>query len=529
MSNQIPLFKWWVPEWLIKITLFIVLLPSLVLFFLPLSNINAAAGYNGIEPADVQFTVVVFYAGYASFFSLEQRFFRFLATRQYFFIITFIQLITSFICFSTPHLLLLLLARFVQGMAFTCTVNLSLALIYNRLTSERAREIGYAVFFGMLICIIPFNNFVTADIIDAFNFNTLYKCAIFSYIPSLLLVGGMMNNIRLNAKFPLYQLDWASFVLYAVVLCLFGYMMVYGQEYYWLEDNRIRGAAGGALFLLLIYILRQWHMKRPYFHLKIFSYRNFKVGALLLFILYICRFTSNITNAYFATVLGLDPFHIAHLTLFNIAGLVLSVIISCAMVLQRHPMRRIWSLGFGALLIYHVWMIFLFNTQANETIFMLPLFLHGMGIGMLMTPTIVFVVTAAPPALGSTAAGICLLVRYAGFCVSIALINYFELFAKSSHYNAFQDTLTRLNPVVKERIGHYQQTLMIHGAKPGVAARASNRLLVKATQAQGQLRFAMDYFEMIGIMLVFTLLLIFLMPYLNKTMMYLRKGLPAPF
>ena len=45
MTEIIPIFKSWVPEWLIKITLFIVLLPSLVLFFLPLANVNAAAGF----------------------------------------------------------------------------------------------------------------------------------------------------------------------------------------------------------------------------------------------------------------------------------------------------------------------------------------------------------------------------------------------------------------------------------------------------------------------------------------------------
>jgi len=529
MGKPMPLFRPWVPEWLIKLVLFIVLLPSVVLFFLPLSNINAAAGYNGIEPADVQFMVVVFYAGYASFFSLEQRFFRFLATKEYFFLITFVQLITSFICFSTSHLLLLLVCRFIQGMAFTATVNLSLALIFNRLHGERAREIGYAVFFGMLICIIPFNNFVTADVIDAFNFNTLYKCAIFSYIPSLLLLGITMNNIRLNAKFPLYQLDWGSFVIYATILCLFGYMMVYGQEYYWLEDPRMRLSALLTIMLLVIYVLRQLHMKRPYFNLKVFSYRNFKVGALLLFILYICRFTSNITNAYFATVLGFDPLHISHLNLYNIAGIVVSVIVSCAMVLQQHPMRRIWSLGFGMLLIYHVWMIFLFNTQANESIFTIPLFLHGMGVGMLMTPTIVFVVTSAPPYLGSTAAGICLLVRYAGFSVSIALINYFDLSGKRRHYNAFQDTITRLNPLLKARLIANKQMLIAHGAAPDHAARLSNRLFLRSVNGQGQIRFAMDYFEMISCMLILTLLLIFLFPYLNKTVMYLRKGLPAPF
>ena len=59
MHSQRFLFKKWVPEWLIKITLFIVLLPSLILFFLPLTNVNAAAGNTGIETYDVYYSVVL--------------------------------------------------------------------------------------------------------------------------------------------------------------------------------------------------------------------------------------------------------------------------------------------------------------------------------------------------------------------------------------------------------------------------------------------------------------------------------------
>ena len=167
------LFKAWVPEWLIKITLFIVLLPSLVLFFLPMTNINAAAGNMGIETYDVLFSVALFYAGYVSFFSLERRFFKFLAAKEYFIIITIVQIVSSYICYSTREVEVLFVFRFIQGMAFTMTVNLSLALIYARLRSQRARVIGYSIFFGMLAAMIPFNNFVTADLIDSFDFNIL--------------------------------------------------------------------------------------------------------------------------------------------------------------------------------------------------------------------------------------------------------------------------------------------------------------------------------------------------------------------
>ncbi|HYK57004.1 MAG TPA: beta-carotene 15,15'-monooxygenase, partial [Flavisolibacter sp.] len=240
MGNAIPVFKNWVPEWLIKITLFSLTLPNIVLFFLPLANINAAAGYYGSEPADMQFAVALFYAGYVGFYCLERRFFTYLAAKEYFIVFTFLQLLTSLICYRTQDIYILFPIRFIQGMLFSSTVNLSLSLMFTRLHSERAREVSFSVFFGLLLCAIPFNNLVTADLIDSYNFNIVYKGALFSYLPCLTLLLLIMNKVRLNVRFPLYKLDWQSFSLYSIILCLVGYIMIYGQEYYWLEDSRIR-------------------------------------------------------------------------------------------------------------------------------------------------------------------------------------------------------------------------------------------------------------------------------------------------
>src|ERR1700712_30794 len=89
-------FKAWAPEWLIRSAIFVVILPSMGLFGLSTANGNAAAGYYGIEPADVQYSMVLFYAAVASFFALERRFFNFIAVRQYLIISTLIQIITSY-------------------------------------------------------------------------------------------------------------------------------------------------------------------------------------------------------------------------------------------------------------------------------------------------------------------------------------------------------------------------------------------------------------------------------------------------
>ena len=528
MDKAFPIFRRWVPEWLVKVLLFLVILPSLVLFFLPMANINAASGYYGCEPLDIQFAVALFYAGYVGFYSLERRFFSFLATKEYFIVFTVLQVLATLVCFQTHELSILFPVRFFQGMLFSCTVNLSLSLMFTRLHSERAREISFSVFFGMLLCALPFNNLVTADLIDNFDFNTVYKTAIFSYLPGLALLLLSMNNIRLNIRFPLYQLDWESFVLYSIILCLTAYILLFGQEYYWLEDQRIRNSTIALAFALLIYILRQQRMKRPYLHLGIFKFRNYKVGILLLLVMYICRFASGLTNTFFATVLRLDPMHVSYINAVNLAGLVAGVIIACCLILQKRRIRVIWISGFTLLLAFHVAMFFLFDTQANENNFFAPLFLQGLGVGLLMVPTIVYSLSAVPMSMGASASAFCLAIRYLGFCLSIALINYFELLEKGRHYSAFQDHLTRLDPAVKQIFSKQPLHLLGKGLQPSQTLKATNKLLVSSLQAQTQIRFAMDYYEIMSWLLVATLLMIALFPRLNKTVAYLKSRRLSP-
>ncbi|AKK74981.1 beta-carotene 15,15'-monooxygenase [Chryseobacterium gallinarum] len=528
MARKIPIFKRWAPEWLIKIILFSMTLPGIIIFFLPLANSNAAAGYYGSEPADIQFAVALFYAGYVGFYSLERRFFSFLAAKEYFLIFTTLQIMACLICYYTNEIYILFPVRFLQGMLFAGNVNLSLTLIFTRLSSERGREISFSVFFGILLCALPFNNLITADLIDSYNFNIVYKTAIFSYLPGLIFLTLTMSNYRPEARFPLYKLDWESFVLFSIILVLIGYITIYGQEYYWLEDRRILGSVVGIVLLGGISVFRQYAIKRPYIDLRVFRYRNFKVGLLILFIMYICRFASGITNNYFATELHLDPFHISYINIFNLSGLILGVIIACCMVLQKKKIQYLWGPGFLMLFAFHVMMYYSFDVQADEFNYFIPLFIQGLGVGLIMVPTIIFIISSVPASIGPSAAATALAVRYLGFCTSIALINFYELFEKSRHYNAFQDHLTTIDPAVKSFLHTQTAKLTAKGMSEDHAAKAAERLLLGRINVQNHVRFAMDYYEIMGWLLFGSLLLILLFPYLNRTVLYLRSRKLSP-
>jgi DHA2 family multidrug resistance protein len=525
---SVPEIKSWVPAWLTKIVIFLVVLPSMGLFGLSTANSSAAAGYYGFEPMDVQYSMVVFYAAVTSFFALERRFFNYIPVKQYLLIGAVIQVLSSYICYITHNLQVLLIFRFIQGMANCGTTSICITLIFNQLKGERAREIGYSIFYGMLLCISQISMMMVSPVLETFDFNALYKGIIFMFIPGTIMLYVILNNVRLIGKSHLYRLDWASFVIYSIVLLLIGYVLIYGQHYDWLEEKKIIWSCIAIATLFALHILRQFSLKRPYLSLEVFKYQNFKIGALLVFALYIFRGTLNVATAIFAVVIGMDPIHIAYILLANSAGIVLSAFITSRLIILKKPMRFIWMTGFFFLLVFHIWMGLVFSNQADVSTFLIPLFIQGLGAGTLMTPIILYMVSAVPSRLGGVASATGVFFRFLGFCSSIALINHYAALKQATHYNRFQQHITALDPAATQKLAGFKQLLISRGMLPDDATKVAGSMLARSINGQSQLRYAMDYYQMISWCILGVILLIALYPYINRTMIDVKGNQPAP-
>ncbi|ASZ12997.1 MFS transporter [Chitinophaga pendula] len=520
-------FRSRVPEWLIRLTIVLVMLPTVMLFALSVANVNAAAGYYGAEPADVQFSMLLFYAAVACFPPLERRFFSRIATKEYFLLCLVLQVLVTWCCYETREIPVLFIGRFLQGMINCGVTSICLTLLFGRLRSEYSRETGYAIFYGMILCSAPLTSLLSAPLVDNFEYPVLYKAIIFTFMPGAVLLLLLMRNVRLSPKTPLYQLDGSSFILYAALLVGIGYVLVYGQQYYWLEDPRISGVLMAILLLAMGYGIRQYRRKRPFMHLGIFRSKGFLLGALLLAILYIIRGSLNITTAYFANVLGMDPYNLYELLLFNIGGIVAGIFCSSAMVKRKRPMQLIWMIGFGLMGVFHVWMYFLFSAQADAMTFVWPLVLQGVGAGMLMTPIILFMVSAVPEHMSQSAASAGVFIRFACFSASIALINYGQLFFSRTHAMRLSDHLSGVDEGVQERLYVYRAALQYRGMGSDQAAKAAQGLLDRATQQQAFLHFAMDYYEMITLLIIAVMCLIVTAPFINRILINVRSKQPA--
>ncbi len=521
------LFKSWVPDWMIKIILFGGMMPSMVLFFLPVANMEVTAGYYGCQISDVQFLIVLFYSGFVSFYVLERKFFDFFPTKTYYIIFSLLQISNCILMVHIKDVEWVYGLRFIQGMLFASAVNLCISNIFVRLKSLRAKEGSYVIFFGMLLCSSPFNTIVTADIIDSNNYDELYRYSAWIFCIVLALFMLMMKYSINRRSYNLWSLDYASFILYSSLIICIGYLMIYGQELYWFYSIKILRVFALLIFTVVVFIIRQLYLRKKYIHMGIFSNRNFLLGCIVLFVMYVERFSLAISNQYFKQALHFDTIHLSEIQWFNIVGIVSGVTISYYLMLKSKSVKWIWCSGFLILLIYHQIMLHSFERDGNEEFFYVPLVLHGLGIGLIMVPTILFVVASVKKEFGISAAAFCLAVRYFGYTCNIGVLNYAKLFWITSHTDTFSSQILSSNPILH----NYLDSEIIDLTKNGLTAhenKAGIKLLIEEMHNQSITRFAIDYYEVMSFISIILIMIIILFPSLKNIFQKLKINLISP-
>lgn len=509
---------------MITAVVFLVLCTVNLLLGISTVNINAAAGFYGAEPADISYTMLAFYAGLASFGAVERRLATHLPVKPYLLIAFCFLTLLSLASYVTPDIHWLFVYRFMQGLCCNSIVNISLALLFASMRTERSREIGFSIFYGLLLVLAPLAAFITTGVVDDYNFNAVYLVGAALPVPGILLLYCMLENGYLaKRKQQLYQLEWHSFILFSMMLLAVAYLCVYGQQEEWFDSARIRCCVAVILLLLVVHAFRQRSLKRPFLHIEVWIFRNFRIGLLLITMLYLARGGINVSLAYFTTVAGMDPMQCNTMMLANVAGAVTGVFVASRMLLALHHIRMMLFQGFGLMMVFYGWMYFLFSAQAEPDSFIIPLFLHGAGAGLLITPVVLFTVSSVPPQLSASAALTGMSVRFLGTSISLGLISHFQLALGKLHYDKIIPELTTAAPLTRQRISLYEQVLQRQGLSLGESAKVAVKLLEKQASGVSYTRFAMDYYFGMAMLMAVMLVLVFLLPLINKTWIEIKN------
>jgi MFS family permease len=522
-AESLPIFKAWVPEWGIRAVLFWALLPPFLLLGLYAGSIAEVAGYYGVEPGDVQFSILLYFAGLVAFLPFDPHLGSYLRLRDYYVVSVFLLLVLVGLAGWVRDFRLLLVLRFLQGTVASTLVTPLLSLIFSRLHSTRARAMGYAVFYGGLLASAPLATMLSWAVLDRYPVPALFHACLLLVLPGALLLLLMLNGVRTRRRLPLTQLEWASWVLLSALLVSLAYLTAYGQQLYWLQSP----VAWLALALLIVgggaFGWRQWHLKRPYINLQVFRYRNFCVGLALFVAFYFFRGSTNISLAYFTGVLHVDARQMVGLQVATLVGIVLGVSVVVRFVLLGTPLRRLLLVGFVLLLVHHVWMYVLFGPAQGLAVFLLPLLLQGVAVGFVLVPLALFTMGGLPPQLTAAGTFAAVAFRHLGFVGSLAVTSVLQPTWRTAQLDRFRGDLLPGASQVAARVQGLQHTLQGKGLALETAQRGAASLLARTLETQTLLRYCLNYFGLVSLSIMSLLVVLLVLPPLHRQAVTFRQ------
>lgn len=524
-NKSIPMFKEWVPEWLVRIIIFIILLSSAMGFFVYANNTASVMGYYGVEPADVQFSIVLMYASIASFLALDFRTIKFFTTKKYLLSGLFINALCYIVCFYSKNWHLFLLCRFILGIACALITSIVLNLIFPRLNSSRARVIAYSIFYAGLGIVSPLCGIYCSWVLHYFEFNWLFYGLTVLLLPVIGIVLVTMNSkSRIHRKIPLYNLDIAGYILYALICIMIGYICAYGQHENWFYSNRIIAASAATLVLLVLFISLEIRLKRPLVNLNLLKTRNVVIGVTILFIFYIFKSSLGSTFSYIEHVLGLDPLNLIPLWICSIAATVLSMFITSRFVLAGTSLTRLVLIGFIILGFFYIYMINFISSVAQTNDFILPIIIFNVAIGIIFVPAIIFTFSAAPPKIAFNTSIVGMFTRFVGFCCAIAINNYMQMYTSAAANEKFRESITEINPQLNLTLENIQHTFTSQG-NDGASGKAVSEVYFKKFMHDQLLSHSTrDYYDFMLLLLIIFILILIFIPGINKVLVRLRKG-----
>ena len=510
-------FKPWVPAWAIIGVLVFCMLHSMVLLGLYTSNVTYSASFLDVEPEDLQYAMSITYGTFLATIFIESHFFKYFPTRNYFMGIYFLSAITFVLSAYTHDFSLFIFLRIAEGILMALPWIPLRILLLTQFRSKRATIIVFSLTYGMLLMASPFIMNIAVWLLEEYNWSYMAYGSAFFQLMCVGLVLLTFSGHRFHRKTPLYQIDWASYVLVLAAILCGAFVLVYGQKKYWFQSPQIILATIGLCITGGLFLVRQLLVKRPLFNLTVFRFANLRTGLLLFILFYISRATLNICHNVMGKYWNWDPARVAHVQYLNVLGNTAGMVVAGIMLARTVASRYIFMLGFGLMAIYHLWFTVLFVPDNSLATIAAPYILQGIAVGILFVPLVLFTVSSVPAQFARFSGTVGVAGRFWGNTIGFCILQNAQCYLQQEHFNKLQQFVAPDSAETIARLAQATQTFTTKGFSADDAARLALRQISDSVTKQATLLSYSEIFTVIGISLIILVFLLFINRHLKQT------------
>ncbi len=380
--------------------------------------------------------------------------------------------IASFFCGASNSLLMILIARLVQGAGGGALQPISQAILTESFPPAK-RGMAMAV-FGLGVVVAPvIGPTLGGWLTDAYSWRWAFYINIPIGLLALFMIGRFVEDPPYIKNAKPGGLDYWGFGLLAVWLGFMQIILDRGQEDDWFGASWIRYGVVIMVTTFILFVVRQFKAKKPLVNLRIFANRNFGLGTVLIFMFGASIYgTVTLLPLYFQTLMGYSAFA---------AGLAVSprgigaVCIMPIVGILTSRMDNRWLIGAG-FAVFGVCSLFLahITPQIGPWSLTWAIVVSGAALGMVFVPLSTTALGYLPPAEIGNASGLYNLMRNVGGSIGISLVNTIlarheqlhrtELVKNLNPYSlSFQNQLNGLVATVGQHFSNFDATRKAYG------------------------------------------------------------------
>lgn len=249
------------------------------------------------------------------------------------------------------------------------------------------RGIFYSVYYSVLLIVTQLSGYYMAKLSYLYNWQIGYmRFAMMCFFAALVCVV-FQHNKRFMRKVPFIYIDWLSILLFNFTFMILAYILAFGKQQAWFDSEIIRYCTLLFGILLFIFVLRQQVVRRPFLPLTAFRKANVRHGVIMLLCLGMYLATATIQNIFAVGILGYDPVTNASLNTLLIPGLIAAALVCYNWYKNELPIRMLIFSGYSGFMLYSVAMYLSMATEFSYSMWCVPMFFKGYGMGVIFIAT----------------------------------------------------------------------------------------------------------------------------------------------
>lgn len=388
----------WVPQWLGIVTVFVILLPMLLMNGAYTGSTMDVAGTLGVLSEDMTMAYYATSAGLCIAYPIIHKIKDAVTSKTILLTNLVLQTLLSFICAYAGNMDVIIVCSLFIGFLKGFVMLEVIMMIMPFFSRKKVRSEFFAYFYPMAFAGGQLSIALTAQLAYYYKWQYMYYFVIILLLLAIVFVLCFFDFLRRPLYLPFKTVDWKSIFLTAVAMLMTIYLFTYGRVYDWFASRRLCIYAVLIPVLFYIFFRRQRDNHGGFVSLRIFATYKPALGYTFMFLTMLFASTSLLVTNYMNSVLRIDSLHANALNLWMLPGFAVGGFICFWWFRwQRWRFRYLISGGFACFVIYLALLYFGVATNARYEALQLPMIFRGLGMMVLFIAFALLVVEDLKP------------------------------------------------------------------------------------------------------------------------------------